>query len=79
MPAWLEGGPEPERSACLALQSIAGRSRAGPRCSVPCDGAGDRKKKIQDFITRLAGMAEDKSMDSYGWALLTIPLRKKYR
>ena len=28
MPAWLEGGPEPERSACLALQSIAGRWRA---------------------------------------------------
>jgi len=35
-------------------------------------------KDRQDFVTRLAALAEDKSMDIYGWVLLPIPLKKKY-
>jgi len=48
-------------------------------------GRGIERKKIfidkrdrQHFITRLPALAEDKSMDIYGWALLPIPLKKKY-
>ena len=63
----------------------AGRWRAGPWYSALCDMARvERKKRYslikdrQDFVTRLAALAEDKSMDIYGWVLLPIPLKKKY-
>jgi len=82
---------DPPALRCKALR--AGGELARQNCGGQAPGIlhhvmgrGIERKKIfidkrhrQDFITRLAALAEDKSMDIYGWwALLPIPLKKKY-